>query len=154
MKSKLQKKFENRRLKGFRLLKKGVKQAEIARLLGISRQTVHSWKKVLEKNVYGWKSKSLGRPVKAKKSGIRKAASILRRGFKAIGLADERWTLESAREVINYYGKTSYSKAHVSKLLKIMGFSCKRPSYSNKKLFKRWVKYGWYSIDKKNSYIL
>ena len=39
--------MEERRLEGARLLKEGVSQAEVARQLDVSRQSVHEWAKVL-----------------------------------------------------------------------------------------------------------
>ena len=39
--------MEERRLKGARLLAEGVSQAEVARQLGVKRQSVHEWAKVM-----------------------------------------------------------------------------------------------------------
>ncbi len=39
--------MEERRLQGARLLEDGVSQAEVARQLGVKRQSVHEWAKVM-----------------------------------------------------------------------------------------------------------
>ncbi len=39
--------MEERRLRGARLLKEGVSQAEVAQQLGVKRQSVHEWAKVM-----------------------------------------------------------------------------------------------------------
>ena len=52
MKKNQQIKFEVRRIQGMKLLKKGVPQAEISRILGVSRQAVNAWTKRLEVTVY------------------------------------------------------------------------------------------------------
>jgi len=43
-------KLEQRRLKGARLLKRGVPEAEVARRVGVHRQSVNRWARQLEEN--------------------------------------------------------------------------------------------------------
>ena len=57
--------IEARRLQGARLLKRGVKQAQIAEQLGVSRQTVSRWAERLDLAngaVGKLKARALGRP--------------------------------------------------------------------------------------------
>ena len=63
------KELELRRRKGMRMLARGVAQAEVARALAISRQTVSSWAGKLAEDSHAWRRKPLGRP-----SGLRRHA--------------------------------------------------------------------------------
>lgn len=55
--------LEQRRLAAAKLLEKGVPQAQVARRLGVSRQSVSDWAKKFErKGKDGLKGRALGRP--------------------------------------------------------------------------------------------
>ena len=93
-------KIENRRLQGFRLLKKGMSQSDVARELGVTRQTVHVWKKELEQSPKGWKAKPLGRPPIVSDEKLRKAAKVLRMGLGAYGYKHRKWDAPLICEII------------------------------------------------------
>lgn len=58
--------LEKRRRKGMALLAKGVFQAEVARMVGVSRMTVMRWERLrTEKTRAAWKCRRLGRPPKS-----------------------------------------------------------------------------------------
>ena len=58
--------LEKRRRKGMALLSKGFTQAEVARVLGVSRMTVMRWGRLQrEKGRLAWKGRRLGRPPKS-----------------------------------------------------------------------------------------
>ena len=55
--------LEKRRRTGMTLLAKGVYQAEVARMVGVSRMTVLRWERLrTEKTRAAWKRRRLGRP--------------------------------------------------------------------------------------------
>jgi len=144
------KKLENRRLQGYRLLKKGVSQSEVARQLGVTRQTVHEWKKSMEESFRSWRAKDLGRPMRLTLTELRKSASTVRRGVSSMNYRHEKWTLELIATIIGYKYNVHYSPSHVSRIMHQMGFSCQKPPSSDQKSLKAWEKYGWYSTVKKS----
>ena len=54
--------LEQRRRKGMRMLARGLPQAEVARALQVSRQTVSNWSRALAEDAQAWRRKPLGRP--------------------------------------------------------------------------------------------
>jgi transposase len=54
--------LEQRRRKGMRMLGRGVTQAEVARALDVSRQTVSNWARAAAGKAQAWRRKPLGRP--------------------------------------------------------------------------------------------
>ena len=55
--------LEKRRRAGMALLAKGIYQAEVSRIIGVSRMTVLRWERLRAANtVDGWKCRRLGRP--------------------------------------------------------------------------------------------
>ncbi|RJF92410.1 helix-turn-helix domain-containing protein [Noviherbaspirillum saxi] len=52
--------LEQRRRQAARLLAKGITQTEVARELGVSRQSVSVWAKAQETDRQGWRRKPLG----------------------------------------------------------------------------------------------
>ena len=145
------KKLENRRLQGYRLLKKGVSQSEVARQLDVTRQTVHEWKKSMDESYRSWRAKDLGRPMKLTLTELRKSASTVRRGVESMNYSHERWTLEMIATIIGYKYNVYYSPSHVSRLMRQMGFSCQKPSSTDQKSLRAWEKYGWYPTNKKST---
>jgi len=60
--------LEQRRRKGMTLLAKGIAQAEVARMVGVSRMSVLRWERLKNvKRSAAWKRRKLGRPAKAKR---------------------------------------------------------------------------------------
>ena len=49
------KELESRRRKGMRMLARGVAQAEVARVLEVSRQTASSWAKKRDEDAQAWR---------------------------------------------------------------------------------------------------
>ena len=143
-------KIENRRLQGFRLLKKGMSQSDVARELGVTRQTVHVWKKELEQNPKGWKAKPLGRPPIVSDEKLRKAAKVLRMGLGAYGYRHRKWDAPLICEIIFDYGHHRYDCYHVTRLANGMGFTCKKPKETDSWAYKKWQDNKWYSLDHKS----
>ena len=64
--------MEQRRRKGMTLLEKGFSQAEVARMVGVSRMSVLRWERLknVKRNV-AWKRRKLGRPSKSKRTHLK-----------------------------------------------------------------------------------
>ena len=129
MKRKL-KLLEHRRLEGARLLMKGVAKAEVARQLGVSRQSMQNWavrltvkrktamggiltssfqqeekeflgnKKLYKTSYNDLRCQQLGRPKKLVNEDIRKLKRVLKAGAKTVGHISDRWTLSKIQAFI------------------------------------------------------
>lgn len=114
-----------RRLEARRLLDEGVAQAEVARRLKTSRQSVSRWAQqprgqLAQVRRQGRKAQ-LGEPARAK---LR--AAILA-GPSAAGFAGELWTVPRVRQLIAQRFGARFSTVHVWRLLGQLGFSPQRP---------------------------
>lgn len=119
--------LEQRRRKGMRMLARGVAQAEVARLLEVSRQTVSNWERARLADAQAWRRKPLGRPAALDTQQKRQLAERLRRGAIAGGFPTELWTLQRIGALIERDFGVTFSTANVWLLLKGLGFSSQRP---------------------------
>jgi transposase len=120
--------LEARRREGMRLLSRGVKQAEIARRLEVSRQTVSSWAKAKDVEQKAWRNKRLGRPGGMTDAERARLSKLLIDGAVAAGFPTELWTLRRVAALIEREFDRSYSTVHVWRLLRVLGFSNQRPT--------------------------
>ena len=121
--------LQRRRLRAARMLEKGVPQAEVARRVGVSRQSVSTWAKKLEaEGPEALKASPLGRPGSFDTAQRRELSRLLKRGALAAGFPTELWTLPRIGALIKDRFGQQYSEVHVWRLLREMGFSCQRPT--------------------------
>lgn len=145
--------LELRRLKGARLLKKGIPQAEVARRCGVSRQTASAWERMLkEKGAEGMKRRTLGRPRQLSEAQRAELSKVLLEGALAQGFATELWTLPRVAKLIRERFGIRYSVGHMWHLLRALGFSCQKParraSQRNEAGIERWKKRRWPALKK------
>ncbi len=136
------------------LFAKDVSQAEIARELGVTHQTVSDWHDK-------WKAggrKSLraagraGRPPKVTESDLVKVERELRRGPVANGYPTELWTLARVAEVIEEVTGVKYHPGHVWRVLRHVGWSRQRPARQaterDDQAIEQWVNERWPRVKK------
>jgi transposase len=111
-----------------RMLAHGVVQAEVARQLEVSRQTVSIWAKALGEDPQAWRGRRLGRPGGLTDAQRTQLSKALLAGALANDFPTELWTLARVAKLIKREFGMSYSTVHVWRLLKEMGFSSQRPS--------------------------
>jgi transposase len=121
------KEMEGRRRRGMRMLKRGIAQAEVARKLGVSRQTASVWARRLADDPQAWRRRPLGKPGGLTAADKRKLAKLLLKGAVANGFPTELWTLARVGKLIAREFGPSYSNVHVMRLLRDLGFSCQKP---------------------------
>jgi transposase len=119
--------MESRRRRGMVLLKRGVKQADVARELNVSRQTVSTWNRALAENPRAWQRKALGRPSGLTLADKARLTQMLEQGATAHGFTTPAWTLSRVGKLIAQQFGPTYSNVHVMRLIKKLGFSCARP---------------------------
>jgi putative transposase len=121
--------LEQRRLKAARLLKQGLSQAEVARRLEVSRESVSRWAEQSEADGKdALRRKRLGRPPQLDRDQRRALGQALVQGAIANGFATELWTLPRVRKLIEQRFGVRYSAGHMWHLLRSLGFSCQRPA--------------------------
>jgi transposase len=145
--------LESRRLKGARLLSMGVRAAEVARRLGVARQTVAAWERRLEA---GGKDSlrrgRLGRPRQLSDAQCAELGKMLVAGALAQGFATELWTLPRVAKLIRSRFGIRYSIGHMWHLLRRLGFSCQKPArratQRNEAGIERWKTRRWPALKK------
>jgi transposase len=122
--------IEARRIKGARLLKSGVQQAEVARRLGVSRQTVSTWaRRLTEVNgaVGKLKAQPLGRPPSLDEAQRDALTAALLDGALQAGFPTELWTIKRVRQLVQREFGVAYSFSGCWLLLRSLGFSPQKP---------------------------
>lgn len=148
------KELEKRRLKAARLLLRGVTKAEVARQLGVARQTVATWEQRLAAGGReALKRGKLGRPRQLDAGQERELGNIILAGALAAGFPTELWTLPRIGQVIARRFGVEYSTGHLWRLLRRLGFSCQKPEkralQRNEAEIARWKRHTWPALKKK-----
>jgi transposase len=145
--------LQRRRLRAARLLDRGVPQAEVARRVGVSRQSVSTWAKKLQADGQeALKANPLGRPGSFGTAQRRELIRLLKRGALAAGFPTELWTLPRVGALITDRFGHQYSEVHVWRLLRELGFSCQRPTgraiQRNEQAIREWKQRQWPTLKK------
>jgi transposase len=122
--------MEKRRRRAARLFERGATQADVARELEVSRQSVSRW--YLDWRAGGTKAlKAAGRAGRLPRLSEAQLAQVdraLRRGPRAHGFPTDVWTLARVATVIESETGVTYHPGHVWKLLRRLGWSRQRPA--------------------------
>lgn len=126
--------MEARRLAGAQLLKTNVAQAEVARRLGVSAQTVSTWAQRLARAggaAEELKARPKGRRRKLDTEQCQALLGLLAAGALQAGFATDRWTLGRVRTVIEREFRVTYSVPGCWELLLNIGFAQPKPEKSS-----------------------
>jgi transposase len=149
--------LEERRMEAARLLRHGLSQSEVARELGVHRQSVSRWARELgESGVRGLRQAGRsGRPAKLIPAQLRDLERALKRGPEAFGFASGLWTASRVRDLIEYRTGVRYHQDHVWRILRKLNWTCQRPTGKalerDEQAIRQWKKYRWPQIKKKRS---
>jgi transposase len=150
--------IEARRVQGLRLLKRGVLQSEVARRVGVTRQTVHIWAQRLQEAsgaIGQLRARPLGRPMKLDAEQLRDLRGTLLRGALAVGFPTELWTIKRVRAVIKQRYEVEYGTSGCWRLLRDIGFSPQKPEkralQRNEKAIATWKRKTWPALKKSPS---
>jgi transposase len=139
-----------RRRRAARLFARGATQAEVARELEVSRQSVSRW-------YADWRrggTRALkaagraGRMPRLTETQLRRVDRALRKGPRAHGFGTDLWTLDRVAQVIEAETGVRYHPGHVWKLLRDkLGWSRQRPARRaverDDEAIARWVAEDW-----------
>ena len=109
---------------------KGVPQAEVARALGVSRQSVSRWFADYQTggaDALRGAGRAGRRPL-LNEARLVELDRVLRKGPAAHGYTTDLWTLARVAAVIEETTGVAYHPGHVWKLLKRLGWSVQRPA--------------------------
>ena len=145
-----------RRRRAARLFAAGkMTQAEIARQLGASRQSVSRWYEAWQRDQPGWIAGAgrAGRKPKLDKRQRKLLDKALRQGAQAHGFGTALWTLPRVATLIERLSGVRYHPGHVWKILGAMNWTLQRPAKQarerNEKARREWVAQRWPAIKKK-----
>jgi len=142
--------LQARRLRAGELFAAGVRQAEVARQLGVSRQSVHLWHQ-------RWRASGpdalrsqgpTGPAPRLSDSQLHQVEQALLQGAGANGFVGQLWTLDRIATVIERLTGVRYHPAWVWALLHYrLGWSVQRPvrraAERDQVAIDRWVKQRW-----------
>ena len=122
--------LERRRMEAAQLLKQGVSQSEVARRLGVHRQSVSKWAAELRaKGRAGLKKAGrAGRKPRLNAQEIKHIERGLLRGPEALGYETSLWTANRVVHLIEQECRVAYHPGHVWKILRQLNWSCQRPT--------------------------
>lgn len=149
--------LEQRRLKAFALLKQGTHQAEVARQLGVHRQSVSRWANQIEELGRAGLKKAgrAGRKPRLSEAHLKAIEHELKRGPQALGYETDLWTLARVADLIEQRCGVRFTVGHVGWLLGKLGWSCQRPTgralQRDETSIERWKKKRWPKLKKKPS---
>jgi transposase len=131
----------------------GERPLTIAPALGVSYETVRVW-------YHRWRAadstllevKPRGRQGRLTAEQLELLQQELLRGPTAHGYRTELWTLERIATVIKRRFAVSYHSAHVSKVLRALGWSCQKPQRRakerNETRIRQWMHEDWPRLKK------
>ena len=110
------------------MLARGLPQAEVARALQVSRQTVSNWARASAEDAQAWRRKPLGRPGGLTEAERAQLSKLLVDGALACGFPTELWTLARVGALVEVQFGRVYSTTQVWRVLRSLGFSSQRPT--------------------------
>ena len=146
--------LEKRRMQAARLLVKGYSEAEVARRVGVHRQSVNRWaKEMAEKGRPGLKKAGrAGRKPRLSSEQIKRIEAALKEGPEKLGYETGLWTAARVMDLIEREFGIRYTKGHVWLILRQMGWSCQRPVgralERDEEKIRRWKKERWPELKK------
>lgn len=120
---------EGRRLRAWELHQQSWKQKDIAAALGVSPGAVSQW---LKRGRAGGVAQLRHQPPpgaqpRLSPEQLTELRTLLAQGAEAFGFIGEVWTSKRVAAVIKRFLGVTYHRAHVSRLLRRLGFSVQKP---------------------------
>ena len=144
--------MEARRKRAAKLFAKGVTQADVARELEVSRQSVSRWYEAWSRGgTTALKGAGrAGRRPLLDSSDLATVEKALRRGPRASGFATDIWTLPRITELIATLTGVTYHPGHVWRIMGQLGWSPQRPARRalerNDDAIDEWVATRWAQV--------
>lgn len=147
-------KLEQRRLQAARLLQQGVHQAEVARRVGVHRQSVNRWVRQLAQGGRPALKRAprAGRPPELSAADRQRLEQGLKRGPEALGYRTSLWSAWRVADLIERECGVKYSTVHAWRLLRALGWTPQRPAgrafERNEAAIRGWKRQRWPELKK------
>lgn len=144
-----------KRLRAGRMLQQGKRPAEVARAVGVARQTVYTWKALLDEGgldalraVPG-----RGRPRRLDEGQVEGLRRALLQAPTEHGFGTELWTLKRVGALIKRMYGVEFGQTHTWRILRALGFSAQKPERRalerNEDAVRHWKRRTWPGLKKK-----
>lgn len=143
-----------KRLRAGRLLQKGKGCAEVALAVGVARQTVYTWKALLDKGgIDALRAvPERGRPAQLDEAQLASVRAALVQGPTEHDFGTELWTIKRVGALIERMHGVRFSQAHVWRLLGALGFSPQKPEKRaierDEEAVRHWRRRTWPALKK------
>lgn len=142
-----------RRVRAGELFAAGFSQADVARRLGVTRQSALRWHRLYEQGgVEALAPRQRGRPTKLTPEQLDQLGAALQRGPAAHGWTTDLWTLERIAKLVQRLFGVRFHRGHVWKLMGSMGWSLQRPTTRarerDEEAIARWKREDWPRLKK------
>ena len=148
---------EQRRKQAWALYQAGWKQKDIAEALGVTKGAVSQWIKRVKEGgeaALAERSKS-GAPPRLSWAERQKLPELLERGAESFGFRGDLWTCSRVGKVIQSEFLVQYHPAHISRILKDLGWTPQKPIKRAKQRqeaeVQRWKTERWPELHKRPS---
>jgi len=118
-----------KRVRAGRLLRAGKRPAEVAEAVGVARQTVYTWKALLDEGgINALRAvPERGRPAQLDAGQLARVRSTLLQSPTEHGFGTELWTLKRVAAVIERMHGVRFGQTQVWRILGRLGFSSQKP---------------------------
>jgi len=147
-------KLEQRRLQAARLLRQGLPEAEVARRVGVHRQSVNRWAERLARGGRQALKRAprAGRPPQLSAADRQRIVQGLKRGPEALGYGTGLWTAWRVADLIERECGVKYSTVHAWRVLRALGWTPQRPASRalerNEAAIRGWKHVRWPELKK------
>jgi len=144
-----------KRVKAGRMLLAGKGCAEVALAVGVARQTLYTWKRLLDEGgIAALKGvPERGRPAQLDAQQLADLRKAILQSPTEHGFGTELWTLKRVGAVIERQHGVRFSQTHVWRILGEMGFSPQKPEKRaierNDDAVRAWKRRTWPALKKK-----
>jgi len=146
--------MERRRVRAAKYFERGQGVSEVARKLGVKRQSAHAWKQAwMRGGKEALRSNGpAGRKPRLTQEQRQQVVDAMLEGPQKSGHATDVWTLPRVRALVRKHTGETYHISHLSRMLRALGLSCQRPERRaierDEKNISRWKRVEWPAIKK------
>lgn len=146
-----------RRVRAGRMLLAGKTPAQAALAVGVARQTVYTWKAVLDEGGIDAlrDMPTRGRPARLDDEQLQTVARVLLQSPTEHGFGTELWTLKRVGVVVQRMFGVEFSLSQIWRILGALGFSVQKPERRalerDENAVQTWKRKTWPALKKKPS---
>lgn len=146
-----------KRVRAGRLLRSGKSPAEVAEAVGVARQTVYTWKALLDEGgINALRAvPERGRPAQLDAAQLASVRTAILQSPTAHGFGTELWTLKRVGELIERMHGVRFGQTQVWRILGALGFSAQKPEKRaierDEQAVRKWRQRTWPALKKKLS---